>query len=46
MSVPIESNSARKKNTNTTSTSPGVSAPAMSSCRNVGASDGGAATTP
>ena len=42
MSVPIESNSARKKNTKMTSIIPGLNAPRMSSFMNVGASDGGA----
>jgi hypothetical protein len=46
MRVPTESKSASRKNTSVTPMSDGVSAPMMSSLRNVGAIDGGLATMP
>ncbi len=45
-SVPIESNSARKKNTNTTAIMSRRSEPRISSCSNVGDSEGGRLATP
>jgi hypothetical protein len=46
MSVPTESNNARKKNTKTTSIMSSRSAPSTSSWRNVGAIDGGVLKMP
>ena len=45
-SVPTESNSARKKNTKMTAAIPGANAPTTSSCKNVGANEGGRLAMP